>query len=148
MVLSDQGRSIFDAAEAAPSRYVRFPGSWISSAAPHAISPEGCRHADFTYRDRTVIEECPPKWCIVPEAQHDWTWHWSVHNVFGSPHNKSLSEEFIYRHMKGISNNWKYNRWDGAAFDPERFTRDAALAGAFEAAGLKQAANARLTQSC
>ena len=64
------------------------------------------------------------------------TYSWSVHNLFGAPHNKVLSGEFTYRHMKGISNNWKYNRWEDAAFDAGRFIEDAPLRAAFVKAGL------------
>lgn len=136
MVLSDRGRSIFAAAEAAPGGFVKFAGSWISTAGPRAASPATCRHADFACRDLQETEVCPPKWCLVPSLVRAREESWSVHNLFGSPHNRTLSDEFVYRHMKGISNNWKYDRWDAGSFDPARYIEDTPLREAFAAAGL------------
>lgn len=136
MVLSDRGRSIFTATEDSAAGFIKFPGAWICTAGPHEVSAADCRHGDFTYRDSREGEECPPKWCIVPGLRHARTYSWSVHNLFNAPHNKVLSGEFTYRHMKGISNNWKYNRWEDAAFDAGRFIEDAPLRAAFVTAGL------------
>ncbi|MDE2411763.1 MAG: glycosyltransferase family 2 protein [Sphingomonadales bacterium] len=136
MVLSDRGRSIFAATEQSAAGFVKFPGAWICTAGPRQVSATDCRHGDFTCRDSRESEVCPPKWCLVPNLKDARRQSWSVHNLFGSPHNKVLSSEFEYRHMKGISNNWKYNRWEDAAFDPERFVEDTPLREAFVRAGL------------
>jgi hypothetical protein len=136
LVLSNRGRSIFEATEQSREKYIRFPGTWISSTCPRPVTVANCRHGDFTLRDAAERETCPPKWCIVPEARFNAKFHWSVHNVFGSKHNRMLSDEFVYRHMKGISNNWKYDRWDSGDFDPSRFAEDNELRAAFAQAGL------------
>ena len=144
MVLSSQGRSIFAATEQSRDGFIKFPGSWISTATPSAVTPIAvtpvdCRHGDFTFIDRQEPETCPPKWCIVPALRHARQHSWSVHNLFGAKQNKVLSDEFRYRHMKGISNSWKYDRWGDDAFDPQRFHEDPDLRTAFEASGLIRA---------
>ena len=136
LVLSSCGRSIFAATEESRARFIKFPGAWICTAGPRPVSTTDCRHADFTFRDRQEREICPPKWCIVPDPSRAKRESWSVHNLFGSPHNRALSGEFEYRHLKGISNNWKYNRWEEAAFDNGRFHEDKALSDSFARVGL------------
>jgi hypothetical protein len=136
MVVSDDGRSIFAATEDSPDRCTKFAGAWISSANPRGATAGDCRHADFVLRDRLEEETCPPKWCVVPDARGNWKHTWSVHNLFGAKANRTLSDAFSYRHMKGISNNWKYDRWDAGMPDPERFFEDGPLREAFVRAGL------------
>lgn len=136
LVLSDRGRSIFAATEDSRHGFTKFAGAWISSANPRGATQADCRHVDFVLRDRLEEETCPPKWCIVPGLKGRWNHTWSVHNVFGAKFNRSLSDEFVYRHMKGISNNWKYDRWDAGAPDPDRFSEDRDLRLAFEGSGL------------
>ena len=127
---------IFAAAERAPGGFIKFAGQWITSAAPRAVTVADCRHADFTLRDVQEFEVCPPKWCVVPAACDDVRHSWSVHNLFGARANKRVTADYTYRHFKGISNNWKYDRWEAGAYDPARFVEDAPLRGMMEQAGL------------
>ncbi|MDE2406039.1 MAG: hypothetical protein KGM17_15315 [Sphingomonadales bacterium] len=148
LVLSDRGRSIFAATEQSRAGFIKFAGSWIVTATPHPV-PEGLgRHADFTYADSTDTGQCPPKWCIVPGRHARSRVSWSVHNLFGSRANRVIDREFRYRHMKGISNGWKYRRWDDAGFDSARHRRDDALAAAMSGAGLQPAAAGALSPAC
>jgi hypothetical protein len=128
--------SIFAATERARGRFVKFAGQWVSAATPHGAGVADCRHADFRWRDLEEQETCPPKWCVVPAACHAVKHTWSVHNLFGARANRRVAAEWSYRHMKGISNNWKYDRWDAGSFDPARFVPDAPLAAAMDFAGL------------
>ncbi len=139
LVLSPDGTSIFAATEASPARFTKFAGRWISSTTPRPVSRADCRHADFTLSDGADAGECPPKWCVVPDARLWRRETWSVHNLFGSPHNRTISRAFAYRHMKAISNNWKNDRREGGAYDAVRFCEDTALAAAFAAAGMATA---------
>lgn len=129
-------RSIFAATEQSAGRFIKFPGQWISGASPHALLPETCRHADFLHRDLTETRVCPPKWCIVPAAHDPFRTSWSVHNLFGSPHNRFVDEQFGYRHMTAISTSWKEKRWETGMFDPSKFEEDTALREAFARAKL------------
>jgi hypothetical protein len=139
MVLSDRGRSIFAVTEGSPHGFVKFPGAWISSANLRNATPQDCHHGDFVLRDRLEVETCPPKWCVVPDMRGNRKRTWSVHNLFGAKANRIVSDEFVYRHMKGISNNWKYDRWDAGAPDAQRFYQDDALHEAFVRTGLLEA---------
>lgn len=127
---------IFAATERARGKFIKFSGQWITSATPKAVTVADCRHGDFVLQDRLETETCPPKWCVVPGACDDARHTWSVHNLFGAKANRRINNDFSYRHMKGISNNWKYDRWDAGAFDPARYREDAALREAMVRAGL------------
>ncbi|WP_226018591.1 glycosyltransferase family 92 protein [Novosphingobium sp. FKTRR1] len=136
LVLSDQGRSIFAATETSRAGFIKFPGRWISAATTAPRDAATCRHADFVLSDRTVSAACPPKWCIVPSLRHARRHSWSVHNVFNAPHNRTVSSEFTFRHMKPISDSWKEDRAPHPVQEAARFVRDEALAAAFARTGL------------
>ncbi len=136
LVLSDRGRSIFEATEKRRSGFVKFPGFWISATTPTDLPPAGARHADFRWREREDPTICPPKWCLVPARASRSRHSWSVHNLFDARCNRQVSDEFAFRHMRAISNGWKEKRWDAVAYEAQRFTEDNALAAAFAKAGL------------
>ena len=136
LVLSTRGRSIFAATEASSSGFIKFPGQWISGASPDAVTHDTCRHADFIYRETAETRECPPKWCVVPARHDPFRTSWSVHNLFGSRHNRQIDREFSYRHMTAISNSWKEDRGVASRFDPADYSQDSALVAAFARAGL------------
>lgn len=140
LVLDASGRSIFAAAEDSPDGFVKFPGRWIASAAPRPVDPATCRHADFDRVDPERPDPCPPKWCVVPARCHPFRHSWSVHNLFGAPANRVIDRDFVFRHMKPISNAWKERRWDDAPFDPARHPVDEPLRAAFARAALPQSA--------
>lgn len=136
LVMSSQGRSIFEVTERARDRFVKFEGVWISTASPSPVRPAESSHGDFFYRDKHDAERCTAKWCLVPGAMDRKTHHWSIHNVFGSRANAVVFDEFLFRHFKGVSNNWKDQRSCAVAFDPDRFEKDEALAQALSGAGM------------
>ncbi|HKT85353.1 MAG TPA: hypothetical protein VJQ77_04625 [Novosphingobium sp.] len=140
LVLSDRGRSVFEAAEQARRGFVKFAGHWISATTPHGVAPGCGRHGDFWLRDARETGTCPPKWCLVPCRTSAARHCWSVHNLFGARRNRRISHEFSYRHMRGISKGWKEVRWDAGDYDPARFSPDMALRGAFEKEGLASGA--------
>lgn len=131
---AEQGETIFAATERAPAGLIRFAGHWISGASP--TPPAAPHHGAFAWRDGNETRECPPKWCLVPAAHDPFHTTWSVHNLFGSRHNRHQSADHAYRHMLAISNSWKEDRRVESSFDPARFTLDRALADALERAGL------------
>ena len=136
LVLPAQGGSIFAAAERSRGGFVKFAGQWISGATPVAVAPESCRHADFAWRDVRETRTCPPKWCLVPARDDPFRTSWSVHNVFGSRHNRHVDDTYVYRHMTAISTSWKEARGLAAAFDPDHHALDTALADSLARAGL------------
>ena len=136
LVLGPGGTSIFAHTERSRSGFIKFAGSWISSASSRAITPQTCRHADFTHRDTAEARTCPAKWCLVPGRDHPLRTSWSVHNLFGTRHNRRIDPHFSYRHMTAISTSWKEDRTIAGGFDPWRFAEDTALADSFTRAGL------------
>lgn len=141
LVLDDMGnQSIFAATESSRSGFVKFPGRWIGIHAEPAASRETCRHADFVHRDLPDEAVCPPKYCLVPGRADRLSDSWSVHNLFGAPANRQVSSRFSYRHMRGITNSWKEDRWAADGADPAHLPRDAALEAAFATAGLSRSA--------
>jgi hypothetical protein len=133
LVLDDAGTSIFVAAEQARSGMIKFPGVWIANAAGHHVTRANCRHADFVLRDSPLDALCPPKWCLVPGKADRLVDSWSVHNVFGAAGNRTVSETFAFRHMRGISNSWKEDRWGEGRVSAADLPRDEVLAAAFRA---------------
>jgi hypothetical protein len=138
LVVANRAGSIFDATERSRCGFIKFDGEWISGASPCPVTPETCRHADFIHRDVRETRTCPPKWCIVP-ARHDrFATSWSVHNLFGSRHNRRIDARFSYRHMTAISTSWKEDRGIAGAFEPEGFAEDTALVESLARAGLRR----------
>jgi hypothetical protein len=136
LVLAVQSGSIFEATERSRSGFIRFAGQWISGASPRPVTVGACRHADFIHRDLRETRTCPPKWCIVP-ARHDrFATSWSVHNLFGSRHNRRIDPGFSYRHMTAISTSWKEDRGVAGGFEPHVFAQDSALAESLARTGL------------
>ncbi|MFC3096854.1 glycosyltransferase family protein [Alteraurantiacibacter palmitatis] len=139
MVLDDGGnQSIFAATEASRSGFIKFPGRWIGTHADPPVARATCRHADFVHRDLPAEPVCPPKYCLVPGRADRLSDSWSVHNLFGAAANRRLSRRFSYRHMRGITNSWKEDRWAADGTDRAALPRDAALEAAFSAAGLSR----------
>lgn len=141
LVLPERGRTIFEAAERARGGFIKFPGRWVSAASDHAVTRASCRHGDFAFIDTHETEECPPKWCLVPASADDIRHTWSVHNLFDARANKRIDRTFLYRHFKGVTDNWKYDRWD-AEWSPGRFLADEPLVQAMTRAGLAAGAPA------
>ena len=140
LVLGTTGESVFAATEQARGGFIKFPGLWIGTHAPAGVERATCRHADFVCRDLPDELACPPKWCLVPGKADRLTDSWSVHNLFGAKANRTLSATFAYRHMRGITNSWKEDRWAADGADPALLPRDHALEAAFRAAGLPRSA--------
>jgi hypothetical protein len=136
LVVAPRGVSIFAATERSRAGFIKFAGQWISATAPRPVAPETCRHADFIHCDLRETRSCPPKWCIVP-ARHDrFAISWSVHNLFGSRHNRRIDLRFSYRHFTAISTGWKEDRAIAGGFAPALFAEDTALAESLARAGL------------
>lgn len=135
LVIGTGGRGIFAAAEASRTGMVKFAGRWISVATDHPIDPVACRHADFTWDEGLAVEDSPPKWCIRPQAFGRGI-SWGVHNIFGARGNRVESTEFKFRHFRGVTTNWNYQRWSDDAIDRSGLVRDDALIAAMEQAGI------------
>lgn len=138
MVLGENGGSIFAATEASPASFIKFPGRWITTYAPAGADRETCRHADFTHHEKGGPLSCPPKWCVVPGRGDKRADSWSIHNLFGARGNKSVSDDWHFRHKRGITTSWKEKRWRmNDATCASELEQDQLLAHAYRAAGLE-----------
>ena len=133
LVIANGSRTVFEAAE--QDGFAKFTGHWIVNAADGEAP---FRHADFTRRRASDPEICPPKWAVAP-GTFGRKCTWSVHNIFGTRANAAVSDEFTYRHFKGISTSWKYDRSEPAP-DPASLQTDTVLAAAMKTAGLAPSA--------
>ncbi|RJY09899.1 hypothetical protein [Aurantiacibacter aquimixticola] len=136
LVIAHRGRSVFTAAEASRTGMVKFDGRWISVHAENGVDPAHSRHADFRHDEGAQVENSPPKWCLRPSA-FSRSVSWGVHNIFGAKGNDAISDEFLFRHFRGITTNWNYQRWNDDAIDTAPLIRDERLVAACAAAGLE-----------
>ena len=140
MILSADGRSIFEAAERHPFGVLRYYGRWVIGLDGEAPAPDkgDKRHLDYHVVRRERPEKrfglftidgdrCPAKWTIVPskcppDAQ------WRIHVIGGQPTARLTTRRFTYRHFREISDSWKYSRVGREPFDPARHEREKLLA--------------------
>lgn len=102
------GTSIYELARRSPGGLVAFSGQWVEATG-------GTRHRDFTQRlaDPKRSRSRPRKWALDPSR--DWVrrlsvhpyWHW----IEGRDRRaKSMPDDALYWHYKGINTNWKEQR--------------------------------------
>ncbi len=139
LVIGNKGRGVFEATEKSRTGLVKFDGRWISVVGEQPVDPALCRHADFVFDEGLDLPNSPPKWCIRPQAFSRQI-SWGVHNIFGAKGNDVASEEFLFRHFRGVTTNWNYERWSDTQPDTSSLVRDGALVAAMEAAGIRQPA--------
>lgn len=103
------GRSIFDLAHDSKGGLIVFRGTWIEATGP------GARHRDFTHKlaDPKAALSPQRKWALDPSrpwvrrlSVHPY-WHWVQGRALFS---KSMPEDALYWHFKGINTNWKAQR--------------------------------------
>lgn len=136
LVVSRHGDSIFDAAERSTSGYIAFHGRWISNACREHPSEAPIRHGRFRYFEPGESKVCPTKWCVVPsrcclEVQ------WRTHDVKGRSCAPEDAAAFVYRHFRGVSTNWKYQRYQPTHADASLHPFDHELDRALARAGIQ-----------
>lgn len=147
LVVSRSGESVFAAAEADPFGVVRYRGRWVVGTGQAGDAP---RDDVRTHRDyQTVLREqrgwrfgilpvdsagCAAKWTLVPRRCPPSA-QWGVHSISGWLPSRRISRDFSYRHFREINDNWKYDRDDRDAFDPDTHEKDDLLAAHYARAG-------------
>jgi hypothetical protein len=131
LVLSQDGHSVFVAAERSRYGFVRYRGRWAIGVDGHdADSGERLlHHRDFSVmmppdykwswtRGCRDLNRCLPKWTIVPgRCPPDVQWH--VHSIASwLPSYLPCSQNFSFCHFREIDSNWKDQRTNRVAFDP------------------------------
>jgi hypothetical protein len=142
LVLSQTGRSVFEAAESSRSGLVRYRGRWIigiDNGADDTVAAP--RHTDFSvfmppdYRfSRSLMwrdmNECPAKWTLVPgKCPVHAQWH--VHTILSWRAAYLRTREFSFRHFREIGSNWKYRRVSRVPFDASIHKTDTQLQQTF-----------------
>ena len=103
------GQSIYDLAKTSRGGLVVFRGIWIEAA------DGGQRHRDFDKRLADPKQALSPqrKWALDPSRSwvrklsvHPY-WHWIEGRALFA---KSMPEDALYWHFKGINTNWKQPR--------------------------------------
>lgn len=147
LILSRDGRSVFEAAERSAFGVVAYRGRWAMGTertqAPLHSENRSHRDYDIVLRPqwrrrlgivRTDTAACPSKWTAVP-AKCPPKSQWGIHSIHGWLPSRILSPNFSYRHFREISDSWKYDRDDRTKFDPVIHEEDPMLAAHFQQAG-------------
>jgi hypothetical protein len=130
LVVSTTGRSIFEATETDAHGAICFKGRWVTNVSADLVDPSARRHRNFTKIDPADTRVCTGKWCVVPAAIDRYRASWGVHFIPGLGSQQTLDPDFCYRHLRGISTNWKYDRLStpdapaSALVDDELLCRD------------------------
>lgn len=102
-IYSDDGRSVFDALDAAPSGYVSVMGTWIDAV--HDGAHPTNRHAAYSRRRAGRFPEmCEEKWAVAPRKLPDGV-QWVTHSIMGATA-AAQSSAFTFAHFRGINTNW------------------------------------------
>lgn len=103
------GASIYDLAHQSRGGLVVFRGTWIEATG------QGARHRDYTQHlsDPKAAHSPQRKWALDPTrpwvrrlSVHPY-WHWIQGRAMFS---KSMPDDALYWHFKGINTNWKQDR--------------------------------------
>jgi hypothetical protein len=131
LVLSQDGRSVFEAVERSRYGFVRYRGRRIIGVNGHDADPGDRlpRHRDFSIlmppddhwswlRGRRDANRGLAKWTVVPaRCPRDVQWH--VHSIASwLPSHLPCSRNFSFSQFREIGSNWKYQRTNRVAFDP------------------------------
>jgi hypothetical protein len=95
--------TIFNAAQASRSGFVRVRGEWRF---PNTAQGQMPVHRDH-FLTGNAVAHCPPKYCIVPDGRMRRK-SWATHGLHGSLFSRRfISPEFVFLHCFGISDFWK-----------------------------------------
>jgi hypothetical protein len=140
LVVTRDGDSVFEAAER--NGLVRFYGAWVpnipAARDEHENANGVVRHLDFKAVENPVFRLslppyknlCQPKWAVVPRKVPP-KGHMTHHRIKNWWRSRLWSSNFLFRHFRGLSTGWKYQRDQHESFDPQRHRIDADLKAAF-----------------
>jgi hypothetical protein len=141
LVVSRRGKSIFEAAER--RGIARFYGTWVPNIAPDDEQQKASgviRHRDFKVVERPIFSlrrlprlqanACQPKWAAVPRRVPREA-HMTHHRIKRWWRSRLWTDEFTFRHFRGLSTGWKYQRDRRESFDDAKHRADENLRAAF-----------------
>jgi len=116
LVLTDDGRTVFDHAREAPDGVIKYHGIYIGKVTPFEMDAERQRRfVDYRYREGA--RNSTPKWTTIPSMSDPETTQWWVHSVRGIE--PKITDAVTHRHYRGVSTGWKYNLREVTARDGE-----------------------------
>ncbi|RYE10208.1 MAG: hypothetical protein EOP22_05625 [Hyphomicrobiales bacterium] len=121
LIVAASGGTLFDHLARSPSGALLYPGQWITPVR-RGLHWSGRRHRDFRYR---LDGEAPylNKWTCVPARVPDDV-QLGIHRFIGA-FEATYVPEITFRHFRGITNNWKYDRIRGRRrYRPQRHIED------------------------
>lgn len=129
LVMTRDGRSVFDHAQESRSGIVRYAGRWIEMATRTELDPDRTRRfVDYSYYDPTE-EPTTQKWALIPSQVPDAS-QWRLHNVVEG-RSADQTDSVLHRHFKGINTQWR-RRYSEQLVDPDRMIEDAELRRALD----------------
>ncbi|MDF9749113.1 hypothetical protein [Arthrobacter sp. ES3-54] len=123
LVVSEDGRTVFEILEASPAPVIGYTGRWIEAAGA-GLAPV-LRFKDFKYFDSRRARTTP-KWSALTEGINDAK-QWKTHHVEGVATERT--ESVLHRHFVGISSNWKFDRTKQREVDAKHFVVDDRMVG-------------------
>lgn len=127
LVLTDDGRTVFEHAAEVPSGVLRYSGVFIAKRTDVPLDPERQRRfRDYHYR---IGGDTTAKWTTIPAHVDLDATQWRVHNVAGCE--PDMVEDVVHRHYQGVNNGWKYDRTETVA-DPDELVRDTDMEAVLE----------------
>ncbi|MGY2746012.1 hypothetical protein [Arthrobacter sp. UYCu723] len=126
LVMSDDGRTVFEILEGSAAPVIGYSGRWIEATG--ADQSQVYRFGDFRYFD---LRRPPtsPKWSALTKGIAEAK-QWKTHYVQGAVVEKT--DSVVHRHFVGISSSWKFDRTKENAFDSKYFVVDELLVDLLE----------------
>jgi hypothetical protein len=147
LTVSEDGSSVFEAAEKSLLGIVRYEGYWVygfQDMTRVADDQSPIRVVDFDHYQRRYrvrrwgilpVREwttvCPPKWTVVPSRCPERA-QWTPHRIKGWLVTALLFDHnFSFRHFREISTHWKYDRTTRKTFDAGHYAFDQRMRASF-----------------
>ncbi len=126
LVLSPNGKSVFDAVKMANNGFISMSGKWVYALQPG--DENTVRHFDHVFQMKKKDSVMSPKWCVNPQGPLEGE-YWRLHGVCGAERDFSLGYRFL--HCRQITTSWDYERDYVAKEDLERSSEADFLERAF-----------------
>jgi hypothetical protein len=142
LVVAAKQKSVFAAAESAPTGMVCFPGLWVYGFSDY--EPKHRMQHTYGAFDHYLKPKATDqgglrggylntKWAVVPKRCRPNS-QWATHKIIGWKGwytRLSQTRDFIYRHYRQVNTNWNYDRAGLSTFDAALFAYDEQMVNNF-----------------
>lgn len=128
LIVTADGRSIFEHVDESETGAIRYKGQWIESVG--ATNTGIASFTDYIFFD-VHRRLGSTKWTATGSSMRKAR-QWSTHNIRGIPMRDVA--DVCHRHFVAISNSWKYSRRGRSTLDHKRHARDRELIRDFRVA--------------